>query len=263
MALIALTSAQGSPGVSTTALGLAISWPRPVVLLDADPTGASALWAGYFRGAHITNPATVLDLALAARDGQLAQALEHATFPIPDTDVAYLPGVRSHTQAPGLAPLWAPLARCLKALEASGRDAIIDIGRLGLLGSPSELLAAADLTMVLTRTTLPAVVGARSWVGALNQQASATGTRPPQLVLVGPGQPYGAREITDALGAPVLATLAWDPASAETFSLGAAPARRIHSAALIKSLRALATTSATTLAELTPRADAALLTQER
>ena len=42
MAVIALTSASGSPGVTTTALGLALLWPRPVLLVEADPTGGSA-----------------------------------------------------------------------------------------------------------------------------------------------------------------------------------------------------------------------------
>ena len=50
MAVIALTSASGSPGVTTTALGLALLWPRPVLLVEADPTGGSGLLAGYFRG---------------------------------------------------------------------------------------------------------------------------------------------------------------------------------------------------------------------
>ena len=50
MAVIALASASGSPGVTTTALGLAMLWPRPVLLVEADPTGGSGLLAGYFRG---------------------------------------------------------------------------------------------------------------------------------------------------------------------------------------------------------------------
>lgn len=240
MVLIVLTSAQGSPGVSTTALGLAMSWPRPCVLLDADPTGASPVWAGYFRGDHVADPASVLDLALAQRDGQLDAALENATFPIPHTKVAYLPGVRSHVQAPGLAGLWAPLARCLAAMEASGRDAIVDAGRLGLVGAPTALIEAADVLLVLTRTTLPALVGARSWVGALSEQAQGAASVAPHLVLVGPGQPYGQREVTSVLAAPVLATLAWDPANAEVLSLGAPAPRRRTPTALARSLAALA-----------------------
>ena len=46
MAVIALASASGSPGVTTTALGLALLWPRPVLLVEADPTGGSGLAGG-------------------------------------------------------------------------------------------------------------------------------------------------------------------------------------------------------------------------
>ena len=66
MAVIALGSAAGSPGVTTSALGLALTWPRPVLLIEADPTGGSAMLAGFFRG---TTPHTagLIDLAWAQR----------------------------------------------------------------------------------------------------------------------------------------------------------------------------------------------------
>ncbi|WP_431472937.1 ParA family protein [Ornithinimicrobium sp. W1665] len=50
MAVITLTSASGSPGVTTTALGWALSRGRPTVLVDADPTGGASMLAGYLRG---------------------------------------------------------------------------------------------------------------------------------------------------------------------------------------------------------------------
>ena len=34
MSLLVLTSAAGAPGVSTTALGLTLAWPRDAVLVD-------------------------------------------------------------------------------------------------------------------------------------------------------------------------------------------------------------------------------------
>ena len=37
MAIIVLTSVGASPGVTTTALGLALQWPRECLLVDADP----------------------------------------------------------------------------------------------------------------------------------------------------------------------------------------------------------------------------------
>jgi hypothetical protein len=49
MALIALISAKGSPGVTTTALALALTWTSPVILAECDPSGGSVL-PGFLRG---------------------------------------------------------------------------------------------------------------------------------------------------------------------------------------------------------------------
>ena len=88
MALIVLTSASGSPGVTTAALGLALTWHRPVLLVEADPTGGSALLAGYFRG-QSTPTQTLIDLAFAHRAGaQASQAL--AVVGQPEADFTQL-----------------------------------------------------------------------------------------------------------------------------------------------------------------------------
>ena len=68
MALYALVSAGGSPGVTTTALALALSWPSPVVVAECDPSGGDVL-AGLFAG-H-----------LEARSGLLALAMEAGASP--------------------------------------------------------------------------------------------------------------------------------------------------------------------------------------
>ena len=39
MALIAIASDKGAPGVTTSALALAAVWPRPVLLAECDPSG--------------------------------------------------------------------------------------------------------------------------------------------------------------------------------------------------------------------------------
>ena len=70
MAVIVLGSAAGSPGVTTSALGLALTWPRPVLLIEADPTGGSAMLAGFFRGTT-AHTAGLIDLAWAQREGLL------------------------------------------------------------------------------------------------------------------------------------------------------------------------------------------------
>ena len=157
MAVIALASASGSPGVTTTALGLALLWPRPVLLVEADPTGGSGLLAGYFRGTREYDGG-LIELALTASN--LSDALADVARPIEGTTVSFVAGTRSHTQASALRDLWAPLAETLGELESTGQDVIVDAGRLGLHGSPEPLLDAADLTLLVSRHDAAPPLGA-------------------------------------------------------------------------------------------------------
>ena len=195
MAVIVLVSAAGSPGVTTSALGLALSWPRPVVLVEADPTGGSAVLAGYFGGG--TAPAGgLLDLVWAEREGRLAETLPSALVLVPGSAVQLLPGVRAHGQARSLTGLWQPLAGVLAGLEALGQDVVVDGGRLGLEGWPEPLLAGADLVLLTVRSDLVALAAARSWAETLRSNRDQAG--PPAglgLLLVGEGRPYNSREI--------------------------------------------------------------------
>ena len=158
MALIVLTSANGSPGVTSAALGLAMAWPRPSILVDADPTGSRAIPAGYFRGGQLPWEGSIVDLALAHRQGSLVEELPRLLMRIPNTHSQLLNGPVRHNQARALDSLWEPLAGAFKSLERNGQDVIVDAGRLGLEGSPYKLLAAADLALLVTRSTVPAPV---------------------------------------------------------------------------------------------------------
>ncbi len=233
MAVIALASASGSPGVTTTALGMALLWPRPVMLVEADPTGGSGLLAGYYRGTR-EYEAGLIELALTA--SSIHDGLAEISQRIEGTTMSFIAGTRSHTQAPALRDLWQPLADELADLEATGQDVIVDAGRLGLVGSPEPLLANADLTLLLTRTTLPALSAVRSWAdsvrrGTFDWQQSG-------VVVIGEGQPYKASEVGGVLGLPVIASLPDDPAAAAVFSRGAQPAKRFETGPLVRSLRA-------------------------
>ena len=70
MVMITFASASGAPGVTSTALALASSWPRRVLLVEADPSGSSALLAGFWRGSR--DHTGVVDLVKAHRAGVLA-----------------------------------------------------------------------------------------------------------------------------------------------------------------------------------------------
>ena len=58
------------------------------------------------------------------------------------------------------------------------------------------------------------------------------------FLLVGEGQPYSARDVTDAVNLPVLASLPDDPESAAVFSCGAQPPKRFETGPLARALQA-------------------------
>lgn len=216
-----------------------MAWPRPVVLVDADPSGAKAIQAGYFRGGAMPTDATIVDLAVAHRQGNLATELPELLIDIPNSNVALLCGLTRHNQARALDGVWEPLAETLKSLERNGQDVIVDAGRLGLEGWPRTLIAAADLALLTTRSTLPALVAAAAWSVTLTELFTRSGGSSALAgLLIGQGMPYRVDEVAKVLGFPVVTSLAWDPTSAEVFSLGAAPPRKFQSANLPKSLRA-------------------------
>ena len=218
MAVIALCSASGSPGATTTAVALALNWPRPVLLLEADPTGGCAILAGFLRGTSEYD-AGLIELALSPLG--VSEALRDVVRPLA-ADVSFVAGVRAPTQAGALRDLWEPLSVALADLDSHGQDVIIDAGRLGLAHSPHPLLNEADLTLLLARTTLPALAAARSWTVAARV---TTGWRHPGILLIGEGQPYRAGEVSKVVGLPVVTDLPDDPDAAAVYHRGAAPPR--------------------------------------
>ena len=214
--LVTLCSAAGSPGVTTTALALALNWPRPVVLVEADPSGSSGLLAGYLRGQ--LDPPGLVDLVIAQRSDLLADAVPKLLYPLDRSNASVLFGLRSHEQAAGAASLWPPLLEVLHGLEAAATDVIVDAGRLGVPGWPQPLLAAADVMLLVARSDLPGLAGARSWSATLAREDSPG--HAVRLLLVGEGSPYSAREVARTLGVPVLGSIEWSRELARVYSHG-------------------------------------------
>ncbi|MBI5027337.1 MAG: hypothetical protein HZB48_00580 [Actinobacteria bacterium] len=151
----------------------------------------------------------MVDLVKAHRAGVLADALLRMAMPVDGTQASVIIGSRSHEQAAGLARLWEPLAGVLRDLAARDQDVIVDAGRLGLEGSPAPLIDQADVTLLVARTT---------W--ALSLQNAAGPDHEVRLLLVGPGRPYRAGEVSRALGVAVAGSIRWDPVRAGVFSHG-------------------------------------------
>jgi hypothetical protein len=232
MAVITLCSASGSPGVTTTAVALALNWPRPVLLVEADPTGGSGVLAGFLRGTTEYD-AGLIEIALSPLG--VADALRDAVRPLAP-NVTYVAGVRAHSQAGALQDMWEPLGVALAELDSNGQDVIVDAGRLGLVGSPHPLLERADLTLLLTRGNLPALAAARSWSESVRK--ARTGWLRAGVLMIGEGQPYRASEVTKVLGLPVVAGLPDDPDAAAVYHRGASPPRHFETGSYLRAVSA-------------------------
>lgn len=212
MALITFVSAGGSWGTTTAWVGSCLTWPVPVVGVEADPSGGSALLAGYFRG--LARPG-LSEVVMAHHHGRLVEELPSLLFPAAGSRASFLPGVRAPRQAAALPVLWPALLPQLRDWEETGTDVLVDAGRLGLVGSPQGLIADADVTVVVTGSGLPELAATRAWLGWLGEGAAQVG-----LVLVGPGQPYSPAEVERDLGVPVVGVLPWEPRAARWWSHG-------------------------------------------
>ncbi|UJH71777.1 hypothetical protein [Ornithinimicrobium sp. INDO-MA30-4] len=178
------------------------------------------------------------ELSIAQQQGRLRDEIPQVVLPLPDSQVSLLPGVRSHVQGSSLIGLWDELLAALKGLDSTGQDAIVDLGRLGLAGAATPVLYGADLTLVVCRSDVVSLSGARSWLATLRAEFEEFGAGTSLgLLLVGPGQPYSAKEVSSVVGVPVVATIAWDPKTAPVFRDGER-VRKFESSKLVRSLRA-------------------------
>jgi MinD-like ATPase involved in chromosome partitioning or flagellar assembly len=236
--LIALCSAKGAPGVTTSGLALTLSWPRGVVLAELDPAGGDVL-AGYGR-AELT-VGGLAELELAARHDGLAGRLD-AHFLQLDTAgrARLLPGLADPATARHVD--WERLAAALASVEDGAVDVVADCGRLRAEHFPAAVLRRAAVVVVVTGSTLRAVRAAAQTVAELRREGNGPGWQAGALAafVVGPGEPYGEREIGEALGIPVVGVLPRDAKAAAVLSDGAPAGRLFTQSALLRAARSAA-----------------------
>lgn len=216
MSLYALVSPGGSPGVTTTALALALTWPRPVILAECDPACGDIL-AGLFAG-HLPAPRGLLGLALEAGRGAAAIQAELGGQLAPldgSGRRAFLAGINDPRQALGLAPFWPAIATALAGQDA---DVIADCGRLDAgPGQPMNVLAEAALVVMVMRSSLRQIAGARPRIDLASQLLGGSGRL--RLLLVGDAG-HAQGDVAKALGVPVLGSLPNDVRTAAVLSDG-------------------------------------------
>lgn len=218
MSVYVFCSAGGSPGVTTTALGLALSWPRPVMVIDADPHPSQSVLAGLLAGR--TEPSTDLgDFAEAVRSGEIsADLLSAIAIPLPGvTHASFVPGFRN-PKAPALFSSALPaLISQAERLSDSGTDIFFDLGRLDVTNSFAQIFAAADACYLVTRSNLPSLACAKLWLPTLQSlYDSAAGEL--GIILIGAGRPYSGREISAQFDLPVAGDVVWVPSVAARLS---------------------------------------------
>lgn len=251
MAILILTSASGSPGVTTLAVGLALTWPRSVILADCDPGAHQSVLAGFLAGRSAAGKG-LLRVAEAHRDRRpLLEVVLDQCEPLAEDQGhrrLFLPGFTKSGSASHFGGVWAELAETFDRLSDADYDVVVDAGRLGPLGLPVPLVDHAARTCLVMRSSLRSIVSARVHIADLRDHArlsevdGALG-----LIMVGESHPYSRSEITKTLGVPALGVVADDPRAAAHLSDGRSRPRRFDRSALITSLHELAATLATQL----------------
>lgn len=231
--IYALVSAGGSPGVTTAAIALALTWPAGAILAECDPGGGDIL-AGLLAG-HLPARQGLMEHAIeAGRDAAAATAgLRARLVPLDaGSTTSLLPGLTDPRQAAGLESAWPAVAASLTAQQPA---VIADCGRLDAgPGQPLAVLAAARTVGLVVRPTLRQVWLARARVEILTQLLG--GTARLALLVTGPGT-QRRRDVARTLGLPVVAALADDARTAALLSDGIGGRRNIRSAPLMRSAR--------------------------
>lgn len=240
--LIICASAGGSPGVTTTTLGLALTWPRDVLLADCDPHPNQAVLAGYLRGISSGGRGlgTLTENYRAGTAHALDALLEQTIALDASASISrrFLPGFTHPRQAPLFVGYWDQLGAQLDDLQAAGTDVILDAGRLDAAGLATGLIERARLILLVTRSNLPALAMLKLALPDL-VQAISPGSAKLALLVAGAGRPYSASEIATQLGLPLLAELPWDPATAGVLSDGDLPGRKLTEQPLWRAFRSL------------------------
>jgi len=219
---VAVLAGKASPGATTVAAALTLTWPQPVLLVDADPAGGDVV-PGLLPG-RVSTESGLLSWSVATRHLPALDATgsigEHAVALSEAGDAWVLPGLQSPAQAGALTGGgWSRLAtaveRCTSVL---GRDVVVDVGRLGE-ASCWPVIAACDVVLLVVRPTARSIQGALAAAQLLRTRLGDLDAV--QLVVNGAGS-YTPAQTVSALEVPLVATLPGDDRAAAALVDGAA-----------------------------------------
>lgn len=207
MSVLAFSSISGAPGASTLVAALGFHSPRPTLIVEADVTGGSPLTAMLWRGDKDYDR-SLLDLA-ASDPGDYTRSIWDFATQLPGSEDRWLLATIGYpSQAGSLTNVWRPLSAALHGISrTAGMDVLVDVGRLGTPGGAWDLFIRADIPIVVTDTTVPALKATQIGIDELRPALAHSGS-PDRLAVVpvlgqtpkGAGtRPYGLREVRAAL----------------------------------------------------------------
>lgn len=246
MSVIVVASAHSS-GATVSSLALALSGPRPSLLVEANAQMGS-IRSGYRQG-QWGGEIGLWHLAQAHLNHQLAEAFEaHLRVLDTDGDRLVLPGLTDPTQAAALAGTWEPLALLLAAMDHhAGYDVVVDAGRVAVEPGglhpvlfPAPLAHQADLVLLVVRNTITSVSQSAPVALALRDELDRRGSGAEALRLLLVQDPAGSLS-TDAIArrlhAPVAAMLPWDESAGSLFTHGSVRPPKLAKLSLLKQAR--------------------------
>lgn len=220
MALITVFSAKGAPGATTTALLLATLWPRPSLLVDADPAGGDvALRLPDAQGQALDTERGMLSLLPAARRGLVPHTvLSHAQTVLGGQQVVV--GLRGPEQARAADTLWPVLAESFASVP--GVDVIVDAGQVASTDKHLALVDRAAVAVAVYRPRISSVMTMRRRLTALSDLLSTSPATTGVLAIATGKEAHDVESAAATLRADLpwlrdFGVLADDPAAARMF----------------------------------------------
>lgn len=229
MTSFAIASCHGAPGVTTTVIGLAVTWPGPErpVVVEADPAGG--VLAARFD--ELRADRTLAEVAVDVRrryDHDRVVASARALWGAIPVVVAPPSAEQTHG---ALAMAGEHLG---DGAAEKGRVVVFDVGRLSAR-SPALALARRSVMVVLVaRPSFEAVATLAARAGELRSAGCTLG-----LVVVGES-PYPPEEAAQEAGISLLGVLPDDARAAAVLAGGSGSSRRLRRCLLWRSLADLA-----------------------
>jgi hypothetical protein len=223
MALVALASSR-SPGLTTAALALAMTWPAPrrAVVAELDPDGGTIA-----ARTVIPHDPGLISVAAGRSDGVAEEDIFNGIQQLANgTLVLLAPPGPDRVRAALEALIGTGVTRTLGRLPVL--DVLADCGRLDRWSPALPYVAAADAVVFVVRSSIEDVIGLQHRLQTLEVASSGAG-----VIVVG-DRPYGPDEVARALGVPVVGVIEDDPRAARTIGEAGVPAQPLCCAARLR-----------------------------